>query len=634
MKQNSYKLYKLILLGLEDQKKEIEKEVRKLQGQQIFETAFNEANEKLNKILSKIEKLHKWYNEECNKELETWNKLTMRQRIDKIGFTLFGQESLYIDKNGMSDYLLASIIEYYFPMVHFGDFYLFDCGIYVRVTELEPNNAITKLMFKNMNCGIKREVLDRLKTWNNVTEYEYKEMFLSRDVKYINFKNCYIEFKIDKGQRLTKEFEIKKHNPNIFFNIQVPINFNEKRLSMELESKTPAFNQYLETTFNDDTERNLFNEFSGSCLLHTNYTEKMVFARGDGGNGKGTWDRLLKLIFKNYYCNPDGNEMTDINKRNQFYGLEFIDSYVGFVTEINKNIKDMSFVKKFSGNDEINIQLKNRNQRMKFLPPTKIIFSLNNTAKIYETEEAIKRRVIFLSMNNKFQKDKTLEPRMKNEIEFIFYRFFNSLLSLIERDCQFVLPNSHKDLAKICWESNNDFTNFIVNHVNYNPDCKGISKKAIFDMMNNEYGNKFVKHKSNFYNLLEAELNNNDIKPLIKKARMDNYVIVNNEIILDENSKQTSVTLGYVNLEFVDSKVEEVQNERKIKTIYRLSNLKQFEVEGNIVLPYDSYFYIENNKPILIENLSDFLKVQVTLKEDLPEIEQQEILSCYADEEY
>ena len=104
--------------------------------------------------------------------------------------------------------------------------------------------------------------------------------------------------------------------------------------------------------------------------------------------------------------------MTDIEKRNQFFGLEFIDSYVGFSTEVHKNIKDLSFVKKLPGKDEINIQLKGVNERLKFISPTKIIFSLNSTAKIYETEDAIKRRVIFLSMNNKIKRDTTLEPRM------------------------------------------------------------------------------------------------------------------------------------------------------------------------------------------------------------------------------
>ena len=356
---------------------------------------------------------------------------------------------------------------------------------------------------------------------------------------------------------------------------------------------------------------------------------KMIFARGDGGNGKGTWDRLLKLIFGKNYCNPDGNEMTDLEKRNQFYGLEFIDSYVGFVTEINKNIKDMSFVKKFSGNDEINIQLKNKNKRVKFIPPTKIIFSLNNTAKIYETEEAIKRRVIFLSMNNKIERDKTLESRMKKEINYIFYIFFKSLLKLIDRDCVFILPDSHYQLAKICWESNNDFTNFIVNHLEYNPDCKGISKKMIFDMMNNEFGNKFKKSKSNFYNLFEAELNNNNIEIIIKKDRMDNYIIINDEITRDNNNKAyTSMTAGYAYLKYVESKIDCEKEDSKIFIIYRKSDFKEIEISKNPVLLNDDYFIIEDGKPILIENLSDYLGKEIIFKEE--EEEQMDIFNnCY-----
>jgi phage/plasmid-associated DNA primase len=558
-------------------------------------------------IEAKIALLDEWNKSKWKYEIEQMNKQSLDARINSLNFTVFCSENLYCNGEGKpNSIILARIIEYYFPMVYYNNFYIYDKGLYIKVNDLIVNKIITSIMFVCMNNHIKNETMDRLKTFSAVNDNVFKEMFLTNDYKLINFKNCYIKFKVDKNGKMLSSFEVLKHSPDTYFNIQIPFDFDKNMLNEDLEHKTPAFNQYLATTFNDDVERNLFLEFSGSCFLHTNYVEKMVFARGNGGNGKGVWDRLLKQIFGKFYCNPDGNEMTDVEKRNQFFGLEFIDSYVGFSTEVHKNIKDLSFVKKLPGNDEINIQLKGVNDRLKFISPTKIIFSLNSTAKIYETEDAIKRRVIFLSMNNKIKRDTTLEPRMAKEIKYIFYRFFKSLLGLISRDCEFILPQSHYELAKICWESNNNFTNFIVNHIEYDESCKGISRKKVFDMMNHEFGGMYKKSIANFYNLLEDELKNNSIEVIMKKDRMDNYIIDDDEgIIINENSKVTSVTVGYKHLKYVDSKISYDENRRAV--LYKMPDCKKIIINSNPILPLADYFYIENGEPIKIKNIADYL---------------------------
>lgn len=575
-KQNKKIVFKKIIFEYEKMIIKCEQEIHNLEimknGEEKIQKQIDDLIYKKQRIEKKISDLGTWFESKSNAEIKKFNKQNFETRLKTVNFTFLVKNKYYNIDGKLNHVLLAHIIEFYFPVVSVNKtLYMYNEGMYKEVTDNYYLKTINTVLGCDMKNTHRNETLSRIYEISAITLDEYRRIF-EPNVKYINFNDCFVEFVVDDG-KLKNKLNIKEHTPNIFFKMKIDVNFkkNKHLLDIDLREKTPALNQYLQTSLNDNKERALFMEISGSTFLFTNYTESLFFVRGNGGNGKGLWDRLLKHIIGDNYCNPNGNELTG-DKQNQFTGLEFIDSYVAFTTEINKNIKDISLAKKISGLDELNFQLKHSNARIKAIPPSKIFLSLNENAKIYETEDSIKRRCIFIKMGNKIKVDKTLEGRMRKEKTKIFFRMFQALLKLLDRGHRFDLPDSHFELAKTCWESNDNFINFINNHIEVDKNCRGVAKNTIFQMMNYEFGDTY-KNRATFFKRFEDKLKEQDISIICEKRRWNKYIhdMENNEW---KQEGYTATISGYKYLQYVDSKVIESEEQYLADE----QNGKKFEV--------------------------------------------------------
>ncbi|MBP6282065.1 MAG: hypothetical protein KA384_08460 [Leptotrichiaceae bacterium] len=245
----------------------------------------------------------------------------------------------------------------------------------------------------------------------------------------LNFKDGVYNFRSLKYEETSKE--------NYFINAK-----DYKVNEMDLE--TPVFDKFMSDIMcgdNDSIEYLL--QFMGCCLSGMQKLEKFTLFMGHGSNGKSTLIKLLSKIIGDNYV-----ETRDISSLNETFSMEGLDKTKLIISTESSFKKEVSveMLKKLTTPGE-KIYMNRKNLKAETVELNlNLIFACNQPidfGKIDTKDESIKRRLILIFFNKKFEeheKDRELDDKLKFEISGITLKLIQAYERLVKN--KYILPKS------------------------------------------------------------------------------------------------------------------------------------------------------------------------------------------------
>jgi P4 family phage/plasmid primase-like protien len=478
--------------------------------------------------------------------------------------TMSNEEWFRITSNGrsfLSEIFSDYICKHYKIYNCEGNLYIYDSGYYKNISKSALESLIEKtfrkLEYTDFKTNWTNETIQRIESKTYISLDKFDSIFNIYE-NIINVKNGIIKFDFKTG-----EFEFLKHDEKYKITIQLDVEYNPDCKNLF------NWDKFLSTSLNTDKERMFLQEIGGYSLInHLNNNGQNIYClHGEGGNGKGTFRRILNSILgSRNYTDCKASQLTNSDKQNQFFGFQFKNKLLLGTTETNYDFKDFSLLKALSGGDRQSIEMKGTNELNDYFFNGKIILSTNNKIKIYDTSKGTKRRIKFLEMDNDIKNTiSDLDKRLSSEKESIFVWFLDGLKRLIKNNFIHILPDSHYEIFNMYMEHSNNFLRFVRNHIKIG---KAIMKTEIFKLFQEQYGNIY-RNKDELYLNFEKELKNENIN---FEVRRYNGV----KSFFDGQEKNTT---AYIGIEYVEHKEEEYKEEN--------TNINpSTSIDHNVVLDY------------------------------------------------
>lgn len=271
-----------------------------------------------------------------------------------------------------------------------GQLHVYDNGVYVsgyKVIESKMIEVIPELKATQRN-----ETLKFLEVTTPTNEP-------ASDAKFIAFRN---------GVLNIRTMELLPPSPEYVITNIIPWDYNPE-----------AYDELTDTTLNkiacgDRSIRDILEECIGYCFFRENELSKSFILTGQGANGKSTFLDLVEWVLgRDNYVSLDLDELSEKFSTSSIFGkLANIGDDISDEFLQGKQISQ--FKKIVSGND---IKAENKGQDVFFFKPTvKLLFSANEIPRVRNKGfEAIKRRLVIIPFNAKFNKD---DPDFNSRIKW------------------------------------------------------------------------------------------------------------------------------------------------------------------------------------------------------------------------
>ena len=285
-----------------------------------------------------------------------------------------------------------------------GKFYNYEGGVYKRLTEEEIKGMILREMLKDglVNYRSRSRVLDKMACFRSIPEKGFTSDEENPDKSIINLNNGLLDI---------ENFEFKNHTPEYLSTTQIPVSFDKK-------AECPKWRNFCNEIMSGKEEQvKLLQEIAGYCLTtEVRYQKAFIFI-GSGGNGKGTFiDRIQNLV------GPENSSNLKLGQINNRFGkASLIGSRLNIVDEISNNYFESDIIKSLISGERMEAELKNIQEKVKFDPMAKFVFTVNSFPKINDQSEALYRRFIIVPFEENFRDnpDPYLEDKLDNELEGI-----------------------------------------------------------------------------------------------------------------------------------------------------------------------------------------------------------------------
>lgn len=236
-------------------------------------------------------------------------------------------------------------------------------------------------------------------------------------LEYLNCKN---------GMLRLSDLELLPHDPSYLSTVQLATSWD--RLAT-----CPTVDAFLEEMAYEDTIELIW-EIIGVCIYLGLGPQRGVFIRGGGRNGKGTLLRLIGgLIPEEFVANIEIQRLgTDT-----FAGAELFGKILNVVGDLSpKALEDTALFKMLTGEDSINAQRK-YGQPFSFTSQATLLFAANKLPQSPDETKGFFSRMLIVPMDKKTieegQADKTLEPRMHQELQGVLVKAVAGLKRVLDR---------------------------------------------------------------------------------------------------------------------------------------------------------------------------------------------------------
>ena len=143
-----------------------------------------------------------------------------------------------------------------------------------------------------------------------------------------------------------------------------------------------------------------------SCVYGTNRWEEFYVLTGSGRNGKGVLADLLKYTFGDYYLSVDNSLFTKpLERKDQPIPaiVEARPKRIMMTTETESEDKlQTGLLKKISGGDVMEARTLNSKHIVKYVPPYKLFFQVNNIPALSRVDPAVQNRMRVIGFPFKF----------------------------------------------------------------------------------------------------------------------------------------------------------------------------------------------------------------------------------------
>ncbi len=145
-------------------------------------------------------------------------------------------------------------------------------------------------------------------------------------------------------------------------------------------------------------------EIIGYTLYPHEYPfNKAILLIGEGGNGKSTFCKLLRVILGDH--NVSSVNLRDLDPRvNRFAAAELVDKLANITCEPAKGLFDPTLFKQITGEDTVMVEQKYKDPYVTTIY-AKMIFTANELPRVTEDTNAFWRRWIVIEFPNRFQSD-------------------------------------------------------------------------------------------------------------------------------------------------------------------------------------------------------------------------------------
>jgi putative DNA primase/helicase len=176
--------------------------------------------------------------------------------------------------------------------------------------------------------------------------------------------------------------------------------FHQIEATYNPEAETEHFTEFMKQVLNPEDIATL-QEWSGYLLLPDYRFHKLLWIHGVGRNGKGVWQRTMEDILGESNVSSLGLEELDGNHRfalERLYGKLF-----NPCSEPTTNrVLQTALLKKATGQDTIEAEIKGKQKRVKFRNCAKITVIANKFPKVKDTTTAFSERRLFITFPNEF----------------------------------------------------------------------------------------------------------------------------------------------------------------------------------------------------------------------------------------
>lgn len=275
-----------------------------------------------------------------------------------------------------------------------------------------------------------------------------KELYLATNNKLIIFNE-------DRSITLTEPTHTK------FCTVKINVNYNP-------EAKSNLIDKFFKDISNDDPKtEQLLKEVVGYCLYPKNVFRKTFFLIGNGGNGKSTYQNLIRDFLG--LSNASNISLFDI-ENNRFAPANLKDKLVNLGDDIDADdFNKLSKFKTITSGDTISAEFKGL-PAFSFQPFCKLIYSANVSPLLRDSTDGIKSRVICIPFDRKFIKNDTIDEldyvsklNTTANMEYLLQLGLSSLESLFNRG-KFEMSEKSKKLTEDALRDADPIVSFLIDY--------------------------------------------------------------------------------------------------------------------------------------------------------------------------
>lgn len=264
---------------------------------------------------------------------------------------------------------------------------------------------------------------------NHTRELIRKKTFRPSDQRnphpgFLNLKN---------GMWDVEKMELVSHSPDFYSRVQMPVNYND-------DAECPLWHKKIAEIMmppDNNTEIckdkiEIIRQFAGYTFLPVLPAPAVIFAIGDGRNGKGVVDSILTAML--------GEENTcslDLQRMEVRFGIsELRDKLMNSCTETPNTVMDSSMFKKAAAGDRIQTERKNDSD-ITFRPYAKHFIAMNHFPTFKERTNSLYRRITVVEFQQRFEgtaDSTTLTDDLKAELDGIFFWALGGMYDMISQN--------------------------------------------------------------------------------------------------------------------------------------------------------------------------------------------------------
>lgn len=245
---------------------------------------------------------------------------------------------------------------------------------------------------------------------------------------------------LENGVYWWREHKLTPHTEMLGALTKLPITYDELALPHE-------FKRWLQVVFGDDPEMlRHFWEVIGYLLMTGNPLQKIILLYGGGGDGKGTFLRLLRaMLGKVNYSSVSLHQLVE----DRFASSNLYGKTANISGDLSsKFLSDPQILKEITGGDSISASRKH-GQAFEFVPYAVPIFAANEFFRTSDNSYGWRRRWMVIEFPNKIENETEGAPVfdesiLHDDIPGIFNEAMEGLRRLMTRG-RFAAPDAARD---------------------------------------------------------------------------------------------------------------------------------------------------------------------------------------------